>query len=609
MDTDCDFLFYSPFGIPWVWCFPFFCHQEELATVVTDECGKFCVWVPRFDIDWVVRWRLERYCFPQVFVPPTLGDILKQYNLIPVEVVPQPGPGPDPGPIDIRRSGISLDRLASITGLETAKKLLSSGLSATLGGKNSAAQALMNQPAFHAPVPPPISEKLMQLHQQHQERGAAAIAEFAQGNAKRDYKLDLNRYVGPFPRWDCEWIFERELVPILGVPDITFWVQQDVDADGDLETIYSDGYFHVGWKSGGLDDVTLHASPIARISTTCEVPPVEGCKNNPQILFAGVMPANNNYIDANGNGWRVNPPHADGTLRPSVFPPSLTPDTPSTAPFTATVQLYGCNAYPKGEYYRLTYSYNHAAAVPFTGLNWFIDPWPGPGIPLHVVPDAQGWYPILATPDAWWPPNELLDWPTTWYPDGLYEIRLEIANAVKTTIFTSTKAIPFLVDNSANAPQFTSLAWREEGTAAWNYFPNFVCPMVHRVKGTNLEFRLEYMVSMQHLLKMTLGASGCGGPATIETEASPNWSDPASAVDPYEHWHQNQFDNFVSRAAIFRLPGAALPGCYGFTLDAYSRAFNPAGGDPSDPQAHDWYIDAGWLNWSQANLSVAVVDL
>jgi len=48
--------------------------------------------------------------------------------------------------------------------------------------------------------------------------------------------------------------------------------------------------------------------------------------------------------------------------------------------------------------------------------------------------------------------------------------------------------------------------------------------------------------------------------------------------------------------------------CMAF-LDAYSRAFNPAGGDPSNPQAHDWYYDAGWLNWNQANLSVAVVDL
>ena len=31
-------------------------------------------------------------------------------------------------------------------------------------------------------------------------------------------------------------------------------------------------------------------------------------------------------------------------------------------------------------------------------------------------------------------------------------------------------------------------------------------------------------------------------------------------------------------------------------------------GDPADPQSTDWYYDAGWLNWSQANLSVAVVD-
>ena len=56
-------------------------------------------------------------------------------------------------------------------------------------------------------------------------------------------------------------------------------------------------------------------------------------------------------------------------------------------------------------------------------------------------------------------------------------------------------------------------------------------------------------------------------------------------------------------------PGTALSGCYGFSVNGYSRAFNPAGGDPSDPQAHDWFYDATWLIWNQFNLSVAVVDV
>ncbi len=54
-DTDCSLLWYSPSPWPWGWFFPLFCHREELATVKTDACGNFCVWIPRFEIDWILR--------------------------------------------------------------------------------------------------------------------------------------------------------------------------------------------------------------------------------------------------------------------------------------------------------------------------------------------------------------------------------------------------------------------------------------------------------------------------------------------------------------------------------------------------------------------------
>ena len=610
MDTDCDFLGYFPPHLPWVWLYPLFCHEEEITSVLTDGCGRFCVWIPWFDIDWVIRWRLERYCFPEIFVQPNLGEVLPSLG-----VVPTPGPGPDPGPIVLRDPGLTLDRLASVAGRDTASKLLLAEQAAEIGGNASAARALMNQPGFPARVPPPISSKLRDLHKRHQKHGAESLTEFARGKSDRKRELDLNRYLGPFLRWKCEWAIDEELVPILEVPDITFWATQDADGDGDQETIYSDGYFRVGWKSGPLADVTLHASPIARINSTCQVPPVGDCEE-PAILFAGLMPARAPYIDmATGFGLRPNPPHADAVIRPSVFPPSLTPDTPANAPFTGTIQLYGCNQYPAGEYYRLLYSYNGAPSVPFTNLAWYIDPFPGPGIPLHVVSDAQGWYPIITPPDAWFPPNELLDWPTTSFPDGLYSVTMEIGDAGKNPIFTTPTAIPFLVDNSAPAPQFLGLAWRVAGTATWNYFPNLICPIVYRPTGSDIEFRVQYQASMSHLLKVTLTASGCGGGA-IQAESAPTWSDPPTPAvvagvsqDPYNHWHTDLSDNFVSRAAVFFLPHDALQGCYGFSVNSYSRAFNPAGGDPADPQAHDWYYDAVWLNWSQSNLSVAVVNV
>jgi hypothetical protein len=606
MDTDCDFLGYFPFEARLSWLYPIWCYQEEITEVITDECGNFCVWIPRFDIDWVIRWRLERYCFPEVFVKPNLGTLLQTAG-----VLPKPGPGPDPGPeqvlANLRDADLSLDRLASITGRETASQLLLAGQAAAIGKNNSALSGLLNQPAFRNPVPPPTSPNLHALHKHHKEHGPAALRDFVRGKADREYKLDLNHYVGPFPLWRCEWVLEEELVPILEVPDITFWVTQDTDGDGDQETIYSDGYFQVGWQSGPLSDVTLHASQIARINSTgtCQVPPVGDCEQ-PEILFAGLLPARTPYIDTTANptrgfGLRANPPHADGLIRASVFPPSLTPDTPANAPFMSTIQLYGCNLYEGGQYYRLLYSYNGAPAVPFTNLSWYVDPFPGPGLPLHVVPDAQGWYPILPVPDDWFPQNELLDWPTSSFADGLYDITMEIGDGAKNVIFTTPNSVPFFVDNSAPAPLITSLAWRVLPAGAWNFFPTLVCPLVNRPAGSDIEFQVQYQVSASHLLKTSITNSGCGG-GVMQPNPEPN-------ALPYMHWHVNASDNFVSQTATFVLPGTALAGCYGFSVNGYSRAFNPSGGDASDPQAHDWFVDTASLIWNQFNLSVAVVDV
>ncbi len=31
-DNDCNLITYSPYGFPWVWHFPFFCHREVIGT-------------------------------------------------------------------------------------------------------------------------------------------------------------------------------------------------------------------------------------------------------------------------------------------------------------------------------------------------------------------------------------------------------------------------------------------------------------------------------------------------------------------------------------------------------------------------------------------------
>src|SRR5262249_8259797 len=98
-DTDCSLLGYFPLKSKWAWYFPFHCRREDIATAKTDECGNFCVWIPRWDIDWVLRFRHERICFPIIFERPSIKDILDE--LIP-ERIPIPIPQPDPGPIGPR---------------------------------------------------------------------------------------------------------------------------------------------------------------------------------------------------------------------------------------------------------------------------------------------------------------------------------------------------------------------------------------------------------------------------------------------------------------------------------------------------------------------------
>jgi len=103
MDTECDFLGFFPFYAKMCWLYPIWCREEQITQVVTDGCGNFCVWIPWFDIEWVVRWRLERYCFPEVFVPISLGDVLTYTG-----VLLKPAQGSGPRPVELQQAGLTL---------------------------------------------------------------------------------------------------------------------------------------------------------------------------------------------------------------------------------------------------------------------------------------------------------------------------------------------------------------------------------------------------------------------------------------------------------------------------------------------------------------------
>jgi hypothetical protein len=126
------------------------------------------------------------------------------------------------------------------------------------------------------------------------------------------------------------------------------------------------------------------------------------------------------------------------------------------------------------------------------------------------------------------------------------------------------------------------------------------CPVVKRAVGQDIEFCVSYQASATHLLYASLGAGGCGSASAVLTRKT--------ALDTVAHWHTWQGDNTVMRSAIFQLNYAAdNQGAYSFSVNAWSRAFNP-----SDPAGYvaDWNnYDIAPLGGNLANLQIAVVNL
>ncbi len=607
-DTDCSFLGLFPVESPWVWFFPLFCRREEIATVVTDECGRFCVWVPRWDIDWILRFRREHFCFPDIFIKPSIRDLLEGLKHPPI--VRPPKPEPDPPPPLLGDGGMTLRRAEELVGREVAGRLAALEFGASVGASKEQQLKLLDRNGFSAPLPPPLpsefkrlraSEKLSAWLDVEATKGLdiarATLAERLKMDVRQLGALDFRHFIGPFRR--CFDVIVPEWVPILDVPDITFRVTQDVDGDGDEETIYSEGFFDVRWNAGPIPDVTLEASQIAVAGVTCDTPEVP-CEDTPAITFVGLMPLVNPpgpadpYHDAaSGYARRPNRPHPSGNLADPL------PNPLAEAPYTRTLQLYGCNHQPGAVYYRLRYAFNGGAPVPFTGLTWPLYRIVGGVLQtLWPAPDAAGWYPILPDADGWFPVHLLLNWPTGAFQDGLYTVELQLGNGAKAVINTSA-SISFRIDNSAPLAQFTELRWRVAG-GVWSPPLELICPVISRpvVAGNpvDIEFMVSYTSSAVHMRSVVLSAGGCGG-------GNPTLS---SAVSTAQHWHTSPADNSVVNTATFALSGAMPQGPYSFNLFAAGRAFNPAGGDGGFEA--DWNYDPVY-NYVWPTLPVAVVNV
>jgi hypothetical protein len=631
-DTDCNLLTYAPDDYPYIWYFPFFCHREVIATTVTDACGRFCVNIPRWDIDSILKWRKERICFPDIFIKPSIKDFLDDILQREPDIFP-PRPEPDPVPWILNVEDPLVQRAVDVLGRPVVEKIAQVSESAAFGKPASDLQQMLSSPAFKKSLPPPLPENIksgIQLKGRFKEYARLEkdmlheITTDVRVTARSMEMLKnvrMDQYIGPFRR--CFDIYIPQWSLIFDVPDITFRVTQDVDGDGDEETIYSENLFDVRWDSGDIPDVTLEASQIAVSSDVCDSPGDLPCEE-PAIVMAGLMPLHNPPADPvpyhdqdTGYAKRPNRPHPTGGFTIPTLPSPPPESLLATAPFTGSIQLYGCNEHAGAMYYRLRYTYNGSAPQTFTGHSWKVFRWVGTGGSAHmeymvITPDANGWYEILPSADGWLPSQLLLSWPTKGYQNGLYDVHMELGNSSKSVIHT-TPEIGIRVDNTwggnntaGSVGYFTVLRWRHAGEPWQSLLVS--CPVIRRDAGKDVEIEVGIEVAAPHLRSIILWGSGCGGGHPELVSSLPAQWESHLGSRGMRHWHTSAFDNSYSNTLnplLYRIPASADSGVYGFHLRAHSRAFNPAGGDGGyDADWHYSPVD----NWIHPNIQIAVVD-
>jgi hypothetical protein len=598
-DTDCAFLGFFPVEGPfswWWWLWPLACRREEIATTMTDACGRFCVWIPRWDIDRILRLRLERICFPEI-VKPTLADVLRHLGPVPVETRPpitvNPNP-PDPAPFVLPEREV-LQQAGALLGRESLDRLAEAAEVRSFGEQTADLAALLTEPAVVQSFSPPLTDAALK---RMEELGLPAVQDTPKAaSAARVAELDPARAIGPFLR--CRDVLVAEWEYIADVPDVTFRVTQDVDLDGTEETIYSEGFFDVRWNAGDIPPVTLVASPSARPSPFCEAPVIP-CGNAPEIVTVGLMPlASSHHDNATGCATRVNRPKPLGLF--GTPPTAGTGPESAQAPYAGTLQLHGCQRVAGAKYYRLLYAYEGGPELPFLGLDFYPPRLVGPPWWTHAVPDAQGWYQVLEPADEYVFPNWLIDW-RTWngsFPDGTYAVRLQLADGSKNPLAPPAEysdPVTFRIDNRRPGASFDQVRWRVVGGSWVETFTwPFSCIVIHRPTGHDIEIEVSWSAWAAQWRSAYVYAGGCGG-------GSPAL---ASGADTQQHWHENTGDNSVSRATLWSVAHTLPQGAYAFSIHSTSRAFNPAG-DGGGPGTN-WKTDYDYL-WVTPQIGIAVID-
>jgi hypothetical protein len=620
-DTDFHFLSYFPSGSPWAWHFWLAIDRETIATTKTDQCGNFCVWVPRFHFEWIRRWRRMRVCFPVIFRRPWLEDLIPR---LPVDVVGPwpPIPGPDPGPLHTLASlsPSAVDALLPHSVGQRAARLARQQTSQRLGSSNPLMESVLQTRAFEREFPPPLPSEFHRALSGHDliaEKGAnpheglrSAIAMKLgiDPSARLLAEFNPRHYIGPFLR--CHDIVFPEWKLIRDVPDITFRVGQDVDGDGSEETIYSEGFFDVRWDADPIPDVTLFANDLAKAIPSCDPPPDLPICTRPSILTASHLPLYlPEYFNATtGYAIRPNRPSKDGSA------PTSSPDDRPDAetPFCGYVHLHGVVAINGAVYYRIVQSLDGGPLLPVTGMAW--NQFAG-GPPIPIIPDANGWYEVnphdLSSPPVPVPRNTLLDpsllliWPTPTL--GKAVLKIETADAAKNVIGESDP-VSIQGDNIAPLVTVTKLAWKIAGEddSAWRNLVGIPCASIRRGSSPkDIDLVFEVTVSAPHLRDASLSTSGCGSGNFVAI------SDP---LHRSQHWHTAVTENSVVLYQRYKLDSTAMEGAYWVSCHAHSRSINPSEEanpyllDGAPDSLNDWNYDPKDFIYVEPWYGIAIIN-
>lgn len=586
-DVDFNFLSWSP--VDWElfsWIYPFFIRRELLTTTTTNSCGEFCVFVPRFEIDAIIRWRKKLVCYPDFLLPIRWKDIIDK---VPSLIGKTPiGPiGPDPGPIE--RMGLSQKMGIRADGFTDMSKLVSGSssplLSRTAMASTRSLGAMTNL----------SSSKLFSNHMAP-PKGLNADSISKRLRDPKHVEAILN--VKPLMRWRCTTYYEPEIEFYYDVPDLSFEVTQKIN--GTDQIIYETGLLDIMWDlSGDLNNVVLEANELAYCSPLCDYTPPTCTSSG--LVGVGILPIDPMFIDSDGYAKRANRPKPlINPLNPALGIVSDASRPDAKSPFCSTLFIAGCpDLEASAKYYKLYYQRDGDPVEHYFSEAW--DMWKIDTTEIvHVVPDGAGFYQILSPGDNYFPYHLVLNWPTGGYANGKYRLQLELFDGAKNSLGRKNNVFLY-VDNNAptillpNGIQITG----DMGTNK-TFIPGVDagCLTLTRKKGETLTVVIKTNISCSNLRDYGASLAWCSGSVVADVDGY----SPSHPWSPSTYWHQAVDDNAVSQTLRFVIPPSAPQGGFYIYIEARARAQRALEGLETS-----WYVDPLYI-WTPFTYPFAVID-